>query len=139
MITLAKPTKEAFGWTAGLGLLCLAFATPVRAAEGPPDAWITTKAKIAVLTTTGTHGTSIHLDTVDGRVTLYGSVNAPKDKEAAAKAAASVDGVKAVRNLLQVVPSQRQKAVDAADSAIEDNVKAALKGDTLLERSSIQV
>ncbi len=139
MTTLAKRTNEVSGWIAGLALLGLAVAAPVPAVEGPPDAWLTTKTKIAVLTTTGVHGTSIHVDTSDGRVTLYGNVNSPKDKEAAGKAAASVDGVTAVRNLLQVVPSQKQKAVDAADSAIEDNVKAALKGDTLLERSSIQV
>jgi len=139
MTTLGKRTKEASGWIAGLALFGLTLATPARASEGPPDAWLTTKTKIAVLTTSGVHGTSIHVDTLDGRVTLYGNVNSPKDKEAAGKAAASVDGVKAVRNLLQVVPAQKQKAVDAADSAIEDNVKAALKGDSLLERSAIKV
>jgi osmotically-inducible protein OsmY len=47
--------------------------------------------------------------------------------------------VKAVRNLLQVVPSKQEKAVNAADLTIEDSVKAALKGDSLLERSAIQV
>jgi len=33
----------------------------------PPDAWLTTKAKIAVLGKVGTAGTSVHVDTVEGR------------------------------------------------------------------------
>jgi osmotically-inducible protein OsmY len=65
--------------TGGVALVCLAVATPARAAGGPPDARLTTKAKIAVLTTVGVHGTSIHVDTSDGRVTLCGTVNSPKD------------------------------------------------------------
>jgi hyperosmotically inducible protein len=130
--------NEASGWLVSLAL-GLALASPARAAEGPPDAWLTAKTKIAVLTTAGAHATSIHVDTLDAKVTLYGNVVSTKDKEAAGKAAASVNGVKAVRNLLQVVPAQNQKAVDAADSAIEDDVKSALKADSLLERSSIKV
>ena len=47
--------------------------------------------------------------------------------------------MKAVRNLLQVVPSKQEEGVNSADSAIEDNVKTALKGDSLLGRSAIRV
>jgi len=55
--------------TFGLGA---ALAAPVAAAT--PDAWITTKTKLALLTTEGVSGTAIHVDTVLGRVTLYGKV-----------------------------------------------------------------
>jgi hyperosmotically inducible periplasmic protein len=120
-------------------LLALSLTTPAPAADGPPDAWLTTKTKIAVLTSVGVNGTAIHVDTVDGKVTLHGKVDSRLDKDKAQEAAASVGGVKEVRNLLQVVPSERRKAVDASDSAIEDNVKTALKNDPLLRRSSIEV
>jgi hyperosmotically inducible protein len=139
MMTVQAKGNEVSALIAGVALACLTLATPARAAEGPSDAWLTTKAKIAVLTMVGVHGTSIHVDTSDGKVTLYGTVNSPKDKEDAQKAAAAVGGVQAVRNLLQVVPSKQEKVVHAADSAIEDNVKAALNGDSLLERSGIRV
>jgi hyperosmotically inducible protein len=124
---------------AAFALLTLALALPARAAEGPPDAWLTTKAKIAVLTKVGMHGTSIHVDTVNGKVTLHGKVESAADKEKAQQAAASVEGVKEVRNLLQIVPSKDEKAVDASDSTIDDHVKAELKKDPLLARSSIEV
>jgi hyperosmotically inducible protein len=127
------------GLVAASALLALALATPARAAEGPPDAWLTTKAKIAVLTEVGMHGTSIHVDTVNGKVTLHGKVDSAADKKKAQQAAASVEGVKEVRNLLQVVAAKDEKAVDASDSTIDDHVKAALKNDALLARSSIEV
>jgi hyperosmotically inducible periplasmic protein len=139
MNTQANALREVCTLIAGVAFVCLMLGTPARAAEGPPDAWLTTKTKIAVLTTVGVHGTSIHVDTSNGKVTLYGTVNSPKDKEDAQKAAVSVEGVKEVRNLLQVVPSKQEKAVDAADSAIADNVEAALKNDALLVRSSIRL
>jgi hyperosmotically inducible periplasmic protein len=120
-------------------IFALALATPARAADGPPDAWLTTKAKIAVLTSVGMDGTAIHVDTVNGKVTLYGKVDSRLDKDKAQEAAAAVNGVKEVRNLLQVVPAEQRKAVNASDSAIEDNVKTALKNDLLLQRSSVQV
>ena len=53
-------------------LLCAALAAPVGAAT--PDAWITTKAKLSLLTTEGVSGTAIHVDTILGKVTLHGKV-----------------------------------------------------------------
>jgi osmotically-inducible protein OsmY len=40
-----------------------------------------------------------------------------------------VDGVKSVKNLLQVVPEGQKKAVAANDSDIKDRVQASLKND----------
>jgi hyperosmotically inducible protein len=139
MTTQNKPANTLGVVVGAVALLILPLVRPAPAADGPPDPWLTTKAKIAVLTTVGLHGTSIHVDTVDGKVTLHGKVNSSADKEAAQKAVASVDGVKAVRNLLQVVSSKDEKAVEASDSAIESNLEAALKNDPLLKGSSIEV
>jgi len=39
-----------------------------------PDAWVTTKVKMSLLTTDGVSATNVHVDTIEGRVTLHGSV-----------------------------------------------------------------
>ena len=56
----------------------VALAAPAGAAT--PDAWITTKTKLALLTTEGVSGTAIHVDTVLGRVTLHGKVRSAEEK-----------------------------------------------------------
>jgi hypothetical protein len=71
----------------GLGA---ALAAPVAAAT--PDAWITTKTKLALLTTEGVSGTAIHVDTVLGRVTLYGKVPAAGEKAQAESVAQKIEG-----------------------------------------------
>src|SRR2546423_11806073 len=101
----------------------LELAPMARAKSQPPDSWLTTKAKIAVLGKVGTAGTSVHVDTVDGRVTLHGHVRDASEKQAAEKAARSIDGVKEVRNLLQVVSAKNEKTVEATDSAIQEKVE----------------
>jgi osmotically-inducible protein OsmY len=127
--------------TIGVVAGALAFATiPARAADdAPPDPWITTKAKIAVLTAVGTSGSDVDVDTVDGRVTLHGTVASRSDKDAAEKAARKVDGVKEVRNLLQVVSADKADDVANADAEIRKTVDAALRGDAELRGSEIEV
>lgn len=97
------------------------------------DVWLTTKAKIALLTTDGVSITGVNVDTVDGAVTLHGKVKTEAEKEKATLAVRSVDGVKSVRNLLQVVPDALQGAVKASDEAVKDGVETALKSDTRVE------
>jgi len=91
------------------------------------DSWITTKAKLALLTTDGFHVSAPNVDTVDGKVTLHGKVESDADKNRAAETVQKIEGVKTVDNLLQVVPPSQKKAVDAKDSVIKDRVKASLK------------
>ena len=81
------------------GIAALTLASPVFAKSHAPDAWLTTKAKIAVLSAVGTAGTSIHVDTVDGKVMLHGKVRSDSEKKAAQDAARKIDGVTEVRNL----------------------------------------
>jgi hyperosmotically inducible periplasmic protein len=97
------------------------------------DVWLTTKAKIALLTTDGVSVTGVNVDTVDGAVTLHGKVKTDAEKEKATLAVRSVDGVKSVRNLLQVVPDAFKSAVKASDEAIKDGVETALKSDKRVE------
>jgi len=110
---------------------------PARAAT--PDSWITTKVKMTLLTTNGVHANAVNVDTIDGRVTLHGTVDTQDEKAKVELATQKVEGVREVRNLLQVVPPTRQDAVAATDQQIESNVTAALKRDHALDDSDIKV
>jgi osmotically-inducible protein OsmY len=118
-------------------VLALAIAAPALAAT--PDAWITTKVKMSLLTTEGVHGNAINVDTIDGRVTLQGTVDTQDEKAKAEMAAKTVHGVRELRNLLQVVPPAQQKAVAESDEQIASNVRTALQRDQSLEDSDIKV
>ncbi len=107
------------------GVLVIALAAPAGAAT--PDAWITTKTKLALLTTEGVSGTAINVDTVLGKVTLHGKVRSAEEKAKAENVAKKIDGVLEVRNLLQVVPPQREKAVQLSDDALKQRVEKALR------------
>ncbi len=118
-------------------VVAVALAAPVEAAT--PDAWITTKTKLALLTTEGVSGTAIHVDTILGKVTLHGKVRSAEEKEKAESIAKKIDGVQEVRNLLQVVTPERKKAVQVSDDALKQRVGKALQEDASLKESSISV
>lgn len=122
----------------GAGLLGVVLATSTASAA-TSDAWITTKAKMSLLTTAGVSGTSINVDTVDGRVTLHGKVQSADEKAKAETVARGIEGVRDVRNLLQVVPSSQQNAVKAKDEDVESEVKRALEAREDLRRAGIGV
>jgi len=115
----------------------VALAVPVGAAT--PDAWITTKAKLSLLTTEGVSGTAIHVDTILGKVTLHGKVASAEEKAAAESIVKKIDGVLEVRNLLQVVPPQHTKAVQVSDDALRQRIDKALRADSSLRGSEISV
>ena len=117
--------------------LALALGAPALAA--PPDSWITTKVKMTLLTTEGVHANAINVDTIDGRVTLQGTVDSQDEKAKAELAAKKIEGVRELRNLLAVVAPERQDAVAEKDDQIKTNVRTALKKDASLDDSSIDV
>lgn len=118
-------------------VLGAALASPAGASM--PDAWITSKTKLALLTTEGVSGTAINVDTILGKVTLHGKVNSAEEKAKAESIATKIDGVQSVRNLLQVVAPQREKAMQASDDALEPKIEQALQADRSLESSAISV
>ena len=97
-----------------------------------PDAWITTKAKMALLTTEGVSGRAVNVDTNAGQVTLHGKVESQTEKAKAESVVKGIDGVAGVKNLLQVVPEKRKDAVAASDSELKDRVEGALKSDATI-------
>ncbi len=112
---------------------CLALvlaAAPVLA--DAPDAWLTTKAKIALLTADGVSVTAVNVDSVKGKVTLHGKVKSEGEKAKAATAVEKVEGVKSVVNLLQVVPDAVRPTLKVADDSIKSNIEASFKAEPAL-------
>jgi hyperosmotically inducible protein len=99
----------------------------VAAQADTKDAWLSTKAKIVLLTMDGLSTTAVKVDSVDGNVTIHGKVGSAADKAKAEETIRTMDGVKDVKNLLQVVAPSRKKMVDAKDSDVKGRVEASLK------------
>ena len=93
------------------------------------DSWITTKAKITLLTMDGFSVNGANIDTVNGNVTMHGKVATTEDRAKAEQTVRKVSGVKSVKNLLQVVPNSVEEAVAANDSDVKERVEASLKAD----------
>lgn len=111
----------------------LAVLTTSAARADVKDSWITTKAKIALLTSDGFSVNGANVDTVNGNVTIHGKVGTDADRTKAEQTVRQVDGVKSVKNLLQVVPESERKSVAARDSDIKDRVQTSLKSDKRLD------
>jgi hyperosmotically inducible protein len=124
---------------AGVLAAILGFALAAPAVATQPDAWITTKSKMALLTTDGVGGLAVSVDTLNQQVTLHGTVGSAAEKAKAESVVKGIDGVRSVRNLLQVVAPSREKAVEASDANIQKQVTIALKADPTLKDSSITV
>ena len=78
-------------------------------------------------------------DTVEGRVTLHGSVGSEAEKAKAEQVARGIEGVREVRNLLQVVPERAKERAQTSDDQLKQRVEAALKADRVLDNSDIKV
>jgi len=113
----ASRTLALVAASATLGMASLAHQAKADAAM--PDAWITTKVKLALITTEDVSATKVNVDTVDGRVTLHGTRD--------------------VRNLLQVVKPSAQAEIAVTDAQLKDRVSKALANDAGLANSKIAV
>ena len=133
----ANRTLALAGAAAFLSIASLAHQA--RSDTTMPDAWITTKVKLALITTEGVSANDVNVDTVDGRVTLHGTVATAAEKSAAQDAARGIKGTRDVRNLLQIVKSSAHPATKIADDALKAQVSAALAKDAALANSKIEV
>lgn len=82
--------------SAALALPLAGTAFARDAGDAGSDTWITTKVKTALMTEGSTPGMDITVETVDGVVSLTGTVATEAEKEAAIAEARSVDGVRDV-------------------------------------------
>ena len=114
-----------------VGAMVVSAAVAARA--DVKDSWITTKAKIALLTTDGFSVNGAKVDTINGKVTIHGKVATAADRTKAEQTVRGVSGVKSVKNLLQVVPEKAMMAVITTDAEIKDRVEASLKTDAKMD------
>jgi hyperosmotically inducible protein len=116
-----------------LGAVLLIWGVCVASSQASDDTVITTKIRIAIMTTDGAGRNAVKVDTEHGKVTLHGTVDSQEVKDKAEATARDVSGVRDVRNLLQVVKKSRQESVKASDKDVKNEVEKSLKVDKNLE------
>ncbi|MGH7313626.1 MAG: BON domain-containing protein [Candidatus Rokuibacteriota bacterium] len=102
------------------------------------DSWITSKAK-AKLIADKRITRAVSVETRAGVVTLRGKVASGEEKQVAGQVVHRTDGVKAVRNALQIVPDTQRTTVDARDKDIKKSVRARIEKDAMLKDADITV
>ncbi len=107
------------------------------AKTGASDSWMTSKTKIALFSDDRVKGRQVHVETKDGVVYLRGKVDSSEAKTAATDVAKGIDGVKNVKNELQVVAPSTRAAVEADDKQIYKNVEQRFKQDPQLKNAKI--
>src|SRR5215467_2462784 len=107
------------------------------AKQGMSDSWITSKTKIALFSDDRVKGRQVHVETKGGTVMLRGKVDDAEAKTAAGEIAKGIDGVKSVKNELQVVAPSNRKAVDADDKQITKSIEDRFKQDPQLKNAKI--
>jgi len=115
----------------------LAHAEPASAAS-LSDAWITTKLKVSLVAAPDVSAVDVDVDTRDGRVTLHGKTSTEVKRARAETIARQLDGVREVRNLLQVVPEDRRAQVSAYDRDLKARVEQALRTDPSFDGITIR-
>jgi len=111
-----------------------------KAEEKTPinDAWLTAKAKIAMFADARVKGSEIAVESTQGAMMIRGKVDSDAAKQAAETIAKGIDGVKSVKNDLQVVAPAKREAIDDKDEAITTRVKAQIDKDAHLKQSGIR-
>jgi len=102
------------------------------------DSWVTSKVKISLFADERVKGTQVSVDTTKGVVHLRGKVDSAEAKSAASDIAQGIEGVKSVKNDLQVVAPTARKAVDANDSDIAKAVGTRLSKDAQLKTVDVR-
>jgi osmotically-inducible protein OsmY len=103
------------------------------------DSWLTAKTKIALAADARVKGRQIEVETTEGRVILRGKVDSDEAKRAAEGITAGLDGVKTVKNELQIVAPSTRDAVQEKDEAITVRVKEHFAKDAHLKNAAIDV
>ncbi|MFO1454745.1 MAG: BON domain-containing protein [Steroidobacteraceae bacterium] len=114
------------GLAAFAGIAGAATDTRKTAGEAIDDAVVTTRVKAALIGDKTTKARKIDVETEQGIVQLNGFVDTAAEKTQAAKLARGVDGVKEVRNNLDVRPGNGSAGRAVDDSTLTAKVKTAL-------------
>lgn len=109
-----------------------------EAKTGMSDSWLTSKAKIALFADDRVKGRQVSVETTNGVVTLRGKVDSAEAKSAAESIAKGVDGVRTVKNELQVVAPTDRATVDANDADIKKAVEDSFAKDPRLSKIDVR-
>ena len=102
------------------------------------DSWLTSKTKIALFADDRVKGRDVRVETQHGQVFLRGKVDSDEAKTAAADIAKGVEGVKGVKNDLQVVAPAARKTVQANDKQITKAVETTLGKDPQMKKVDVR-
>ena len=102
------------------------------------DSWVTSKTKIALFADDRVKGRDVRVETQNGEVFLRGKVDSEEAKTAAAETAKGVEGVKNVKNDLQVVAPGARKTVQANDKQITKSVETSFGKDPQLKKIDVR-
>ena len=102
------------------------------------DSWLTAKTKIALFADDRIKGGQVSVETIKGEVSLRGKVDSQEAKAAAGSVAKTVDGVKSVRNDLEVVSPGDRKVVDTSDKDITRQVEGRFSNDAQLRKVDVR-
>jgi len=103
------------------------------------DSWLTAKTKIALAADGRVKGRQIDVETTNGQVMLRGKVDSDSAKQSAEEITKGLDGVKTVKNDLEVVAPATRDAVEDKDEAITTRVKEHIAMDSRLKKADISV
>ena len=103
------------------------------------DTWLTAKTKIALAADGRVKGRQVDVETTKGQVMLRGKVDSDSAKQAAEDITKRLDGVKTVKNDLEVVAPSTREAVEDKDDAITKRVKEHIAMDSNLSKAGIAV
>jgi hyperosmotically inducible protein len=102
------------------------------------DSYLTAKAKIALFADSRVKGSEINVETTQGAVMLRGKVDSDAAKQAAEDITKGLDGVKTVKNELQVVAPSKRLAINDKDEAITARVNEQIAKDSQLKKAGIR-
>jgi hyperosmotically inducible protein len=103
------------------------------------DTWVTSKTKIALFADSRVHGRQVSVETKKGLVFIRGKVDSDEAKQAAEEIAKGIEGVKGVKNELQVVAPSKREVVEDKDDAITARVKKEFAKEPILKNPGISV
>jgi osmotically-inducible protein OsmY len=103
------------------------------------DTWLTAKSKIALFADARVKGRQIDIKTKHGIVMLRGKVDTDAARQAAEEIVKGLDGVKSVKNELQVVAQSEREVVEEKDEAITAHVKERFAKDPHLKNADISI
>lgn len=121
------------------GIVLMAGTASNALAADRPDAWVTMKTKLALMTTEGVDTWDLNVDTVNGLVTLHGKVASADAKQKAETVTTGIEGVKSVKNLLQVVAKSDRDMVTQEDGAVKTAVQKAFDANQMVKDSGISI